>query len=319
VLHHVLPFGILAAWSAGYRAALPLCVIAVAHQARHLHLSSTVAEGRWLSTDWAWHVLVGVLAAEIVIDKCPGLAGMFHIVLTPVHAVSGAISLVAPAAPRDQTAHALLLVLGGALALCAHFVKVSGRQESLAADLSVNPLISILEELFLTSILLIALASPVAAIVVVAVFLCCGLCCAAASRDRREVYYMVSPYHRLVRIRIEGPRDVHAYRPYPAADGLRAPLVQQRPQPLVTAHAYPAAQQPPRAEPALAEPARAAQPQAASAPDPVRAQDQSVAGPSAPPLPPAAAALKEPAGGEAEAPPPYPQGSAAPPLKQESE
>lgn len=134
-------------------------------------------------------VVAGVLfLCEAVADKIPYVDTAWDVVHTFVRPVAGAVVAALLAGHQGSLSHLAAGAIGGSTALASHLVKAGTR---MAVNTSPEPVsnivLSLVEDLGVAAIVVLALFHPVAAAVIAGALLAAGLCVVllALSRIRR--------------------------------------------------------------------------------------------------------------------------------------
>src|SRR5687767_9942235 len=113
---------------------------------------------------------LGLYVVEFVADKIPWFDSIWDAIHTAVRPLGGAVIAVTTLGEANATTEVLVGLLGGSLALGTHFTKAGTRA---VANTSPEPfsnwILSILEDIFVVGLGMLALKYPAAAAVVVAI------------------------------------------------------------------------------------------------------------------------------------------------------
>ena len=142
----------------GLRASLTILALTVAI---HLHAFAPPASLAWIGSNQTLIVVAILAVLDFCIDKIPGVDHVVHAVHVVLAPVAGglAASAVDPAGGGVVTAVALL---GGANALGIHSLRATTRASSSAASLgALNPVLSVVEDVFALAGLALAFVAPV--------------------------------------------------------------------------------------------------------------------------------------------------------------
>jgi hypothetical protein len=167
-----LALGLSLAVCSGFRAIVPLFVLALGHR----FTPESVALGEsfaWMSSTPALIALTCAMIAEFFSDKIPALDNMFDVLQTPLRTASGAVAVVAPFVDLPSWAMAILVIVGGASALTVHGAKATVRAASTATTGGLaNPFISFFEDAFTWVMCILALIiAPLIALIAIFILL----------------------------------------------------------------------------------------------------------------------------------------------------
>lgn len=116
---------------------------------------------------WVIGAAVTLYLVEFVADKIPWVDSLWDSVHTVIRPVGGALVAVTTLGEQTPTLEAMVALLGGTIAAGSHLTKASTR---VAANASPEPfsnwVLSLLEDLFVVGLGLLALKYPVAAFVI---------------------------------------------------------------------------------------------------------------------------------------------------------
>ena len=163
--------GVLSAFglssAAGLNAGLPLLVVGLLARFGHLDLGSSYSS---LSSTPVLIVVAVLFAVDLVGDKVPGVDHVFHTVGLVVHPVAGALVFASQAGVAKNLPPWLSVVLGVLTAGSFHGARAALRPASTALSGGLgNPVLSGLEDLSSSALVVLALAVPVLAAVLVVV------------------------------------------------------------------------------------------------------------------------------------------------------
>jgi hypothetical protein len=169
ILAILLALGLAA--STGLNAFLPLLMLAGAIRFHFagITLNSNFA---WLSSDLALIVLGIAAAVEIIADKIPAVDHALHAVGTFVRPVAGIFASASVLPQSDPAITAVMgLIIGTPVSAGFHTVKSGTRVASSAVSFGcLNPIISIIEDIMVIALVLIALFAPLLVPVFLALF-----------------------------------------------------------------------------------------------------------------------------------------------------
>lgn len=124
------------------------------------------------ASDWVIGIAAVLYLVEFVADKIPWIDSIWDSVHTVIRPVGGALVAVATLGEQTPTLEALVALLGGTIAASSHLTKASTR---VAANASPEPfstwILSLVEDLFVVGLGLVALKYPVAALVITVLIL----------------------------------------------------------------------------------------------------------------------------------------------------
>ncbi|MDF1661045.1 MAG: DUF4126 domain-containing protein [Planctomycetota bacterium] len=162
-----LALGLSLSICSGFRAIVPLFVLAVGHRFAPEGMVDLGANFEWLSSTPALLALSCAVIAETLADKIPAIDNLFDVIQTPLRTASGAAVVVAPFLDMPAWAMAILALIGGASALSVHTAKTTVRATSTATTGGMaNPFISVLEDVLTWGLCLAALLiAPVVAVI----------------------------------------------------------------------------------------------------------------------------------------------------------
>lgn len=162
-----LALGLSLSICSGFRAIVPLFVLAVGHRFAPEGMVDLGASFAWLSSTPALLALSCAVIVETLADKIPAIDNLFDVIQTPLRAASGAAVVVAPFLDMPAWAMAILALIGGASALSVHTAKTTVRATSTATTGGIaNPFISVLEDVVTWGLCLAALLfAPVVAVI----------------------------------------------------------------------------------------------------------------------------------------------------------
>lgn len=165
----LLPLVVSSGWASGVNCYLVVLVLGIAGRLGEVGVPVALTRTDVL-------VVAGVLyAMEFVADKIPFLDSSWDAVSTVIRPTAGAIIAMLLTGEASSLEHAAYGVLGGGTALASHAVKASIR---LAVNTSPEPVtnvgISVLEDVTVVGVVLLAAAHPWLALVVVLVLLAFG-------------------------------------------------------------------------------------------------------------------------------------------------
>lgn len=179
-LSNILPSGLaitalVAALSlslaSGLRAYLPLLAVLVGHSIDPTVIQLSPPFQQFINrvgAPWVITVLAILVAGETLIDKIPiidHVSDLFHTVVRPV---AGAIVMVAIANPISNTYPWAAAIIGGGLALMVHTTKAAVRPAATLTTAGIaNPFISVLEDVLVVIISVLAIAAPFIAIILI--------------------------------------------------------------------------------------------------------------------------------------------------------
>lgn len=119
------------------------------------------------ASDWVIGIAGVLYLVEFVADKIPWVDSIWDSVHTVIRPVGGALVAVATLGEQTPTLEALVALLGGTIAAGSHLTKASTR---VAANASPEPfsnwILSLLEDLFVVGLGVVALKYPIAALVI---------------------------------------------------------------------------------------------------------------------------------------------------------
>ena len=119
------------------------------------------------ASDWVIGAALVLYVVEFVADKIPWVDSLWDSVHTVIRPLGGALVAVATLGEQTPTLEAMVALLGGTIAAGSHLTKASTR---VAANASPEPLsnwiLSVLEDLFVIGLGMLALKYPIAALVV---------------------------------------------------------------------------------------------------------------------------------------------------------
>jgi Domain of unknown function (DUF4126) len=119
------------------------------------------------ASEWVIGIALVLYLVEFVADKIPWVDSLWDSIHTVIRPLGGALVAVATLGDQSPTLQAAVALLGGTIAAGSHLTKASTR---VAANASPEPfsnwILSLLEDLFVVGLGLLALKYPVAALVV---------------------------------------------------------------------------------------------------------------------------------------------------------
>lgn len=156
--------GIMLAAATGFRAFLPLAVIAWAGRLHSIELSPTF---RWLTSDAALISLSVAVLLEFIGDKFPVIDHVLDAAGAFIKPVAGALLVAASLTELDPVYATLIgIAAGGITAEGVHIVKAKSRLFANVATLGfAAPVLSLLEDLISILLIVIAILFPLMAIV----------------------------------------------------------------------------------------------------------------------------------------------------------
>lgn len=171
MLVDLLPLVVSSGWASGVNAYLVVLVLGLADRAWTLaEIPDVLARTDVLA------VAAALFAVEFVADKIPYVDSTWDAVSTAIRPTVAAVVAVLLAGDVSTLEQALYAVLGGGTALASHGVKAGLR---LAINTSPEPVTntgaSVLEDLSVAGVVLLALAYPWAALAVVVLMLVLGV------------------------------------------------------------------------------------------------------------------------------------------------
>lgn len=122
---------VVLAGNSGVKATLPVFLLGVVHIAApdSVPLQSGMEwVGHWYTTA----LLFILLVVEVLADHIPAVDHCLHAVLTPAHAIAGAVAAFAPAYYGGNVSHCIMALFGAGLASIFHAGKASFRATSTA-------------------------------------------------------------------------------------------------------------------------------------------------------------------------------------------
>jgi hypothetical protein len=115
---------------------------------------------------------IGMYLIEFLADKIPWVDSMWDAVHTVIRPLGGALVAVAAVGEASPAVEGLVAVLGGSVAATSHFAKAGSRAVANTSPEPVtNSVLSVLEDLFVFGLGLLALVFPVIALVLVVLLL----------------------------------------------------------------------------------------------------------------------------------------------------
>jgi hypothetical protein len=115
---------------------------------------------------------IGMYLIEFLADKIPWVDSMWDAVHTVIRPLGGALVAVAAVGEASPAVEGLVAVLGGSVAATSHFAKAGSRAAANTSPEPVtNSVLSVLEDLFVFGLGLLALVFPVVALVLVLLLL----------------------------------------------------------------------------------------------------------------------------------------------------
>ncbi len=115
---------------------------------------------------------IGMYLIEFLADKIPWVDSMWDAVHTVIRPLGGALVAVAAIGEASPGVEALVAVLGGSVAATSHFAKAGSRAVvNTSPEPVTNSALSVLEDLFVFGLGLLALVFPVVALVLVVLLL----------------------------------------------------------------------------------------------------------------------------------------------------
>lgn len=162
-----LALGLSLSVCSGFRAIVPLFVLAVGHRYAPEGMVDLGENFAWLSSTPALVALSIAVITETLADKIPAIDNLFDVIQTPLRTASGAAVVVAPFLDMPAWAMAILALIGGASALSVHTAKTTVRATSTATTAGMaNPIISFFEDVLTWGLCLAALLiAPVIAVI----------------------------------------------------------------------------------------------------------------------------------------------------------
>jgi hypothetical protein len=162
--------------SAGLNAYIPLLMVGVL--GRYTRLIELPHGWQWLSNGWVIAILAVLLAIEVVADKIPVLDHLNDVVHTVIRPTAGGLSFGAASQAQTVTVsdpgsffshHQWAPIAAGALiALAVHSVKATARPVINVSTLGFGaPVASTIEDVFSTTMSLVAIMVPVLVVVFV--------------------------------------------------------------------------------------------------------------------------------------------------------
>ena len=119
------------------------------------------------ASDWVIGAALVLYAVEFVADKIPWVDSLWDSVHTVIRPLGGALVAVATLGEQTPTLEAMVALLGGTIAAGSHLTKASTR---VAANASPEPLsnwiLSVVEDLFVIGLGMLALKYPLVALVI---------------------------------------------------------------------------------------------------------------------------------------------------------
>uniref|UniRef100_A0A7S4Q224 DUF4126 domain-containing protein n=1 Tax=Alexandrium monilatum TaxID=311494 RepID=A0A7S4Q224_9DINO len=187
---HAFALATVLAGSAGIRATLPLFLVSLFHliDPDHVPLSP---QTEWLGY-WFICVCLGILLIiEILADLIPAVDHALHAILTPVHAVAGALAAATPDYAGGWLARLPMAVAGAGLALSAHGSKSAFRVQSTATTAgAMNPATSICGTLSATLAIALSAFVTLLALVLAAMFIAfCVWSCITIRQTARRINF----------------------------------------------------------------------------------------------------------------------------------
>jgi uncharacterized membrane protein len=151
--------------AAGINAYATLLVLGVLVRYNLVPLTSSTAQ--FFAQDWVLVTLALLYLVEFVADKVPVVDHAWDVVHTFVRPVAGAVAAIAVVSGRGEAEGWVVIaaILGGVTSLLFHGAKATGRLASSAATGgTMNPVLSVFEDVFAFVASAFALLAPVAAL-----------------------------------------------------------------------------------------------------------------------------------------------------------
>jgi hypothetical protein len=141
----------------GLRASLTILALTVAI---HMHAFAVPASMAWVGSDQTLIIVAILSVADFCVDKIPGVDHVVHAVHTVLTPVAGGIAAMT-ADPSGGGVMTVVALLGGANALGILGLRATTRASSSAASLgALNPVLSIVEDVFAVAGLALAFVAP---------------------------------------------------------------------------------------------------------------------------------------------------------------
>jgi len=156
--------------AAGINAYATLLVLGLLVRFDLVHLTSPTAQ--FFAQDWVLVTLAVLYLVEFVADKVPAVDHAWDVVHTFIRPVAGAVAAIAVVGGHGEGWVVIAAVLGGVTSLLFHGAKATGRLASSATTGgALNPILSILEDIFAFVASAFALLAPAVAFALAAVAL----------------------------------------------------------------------------------------------------------------------------------------------------
>lgn len=121
-----------------------------------------------LGSAWVIGIAGALYLVEFLADKIPWVDSMWDAVHTVIRPLGGALVAVAAVGEASPAVEGLVAVMGGSVAATSHFAKAGSRAAANTSPEPVtNSVLSVLEDLFVFGLGLLALIFPVVALVLV--------------------------------------------------------------------------------------------------------------------------------------------------------
>jgi hypothetical protein len=161
--------GVALAASAGLRAFLPLFAAGAAARWFQWPLASSVA---WLSSDPALVIFGLASTVEVLADKVPAVDHLLDLLQTVLSPIAGAVAALAALQGWPAPfALALAIIIGAPVAGGFHAIGALTRVKSSAATAgAANPVLSVLEDVLATVIIVLAFLAPLIVLLILAWF-----------------------------------------------------------------------------------------------------------------------------------------------------
>jgi len=148
--------------AAGINAYATLLVLGLLVRFDLVPLTSPTAQ--FFAQDWVLVSLAVLYLVEFVADKVPAVDHAWDILHTFIRPVAGAVAAIAVVSGRGEGWVVIAAILGGVTSLLFHGAKATGRLASSAATGgTMNPVLSVLEDVFAFVASAFALLAPVVA------------------------------------------------------------------------------------------------------------------------------------------------------------
>ena len=166
-----LAFGLGAAWTAGINLYATVVFLGLVQRLHLLHLFGIERLPGELQALDNW-VIIGIALTlyviEFVADKVPYLDTAWDIIHTFIRVPAGALIAYSATSELGSAPHVMGLLLGGGGALTSHGTKASIRAvANLSPEPVTNWILSIVEDVSVFGLLLLAVVSPIALLIVI--------------------------------------------------------------------------------------------------------------------------------------------------------